>query len=149
MLAASCFRSAGLVSANANSTLIVNELHDLGVRLIGLTAAFGVATVYSVCWTIRHVLDVRRGRIVSEVDRIKVTDWRGREKHIHWDDIEGLHLIHFGGLFRPPRIVIKTSDGAVKLSPWLQEPEQLVEEIIDRARLHDVSDNWFATRYLH
>jgi len=118
-------------------------------QLTLLTIFYGVCTVYFAYAWGQGMVRARGAVILIDRDAMAISDWRGREKQIHWEDIQQLDLVHLGGVLRPPRIVITTRDGAVKLPPWLREPQQLAEKIVDRARLHDVSDNWFATRYLH
>jgi hypothetical protein len=145
-----CREGYGLL-AMAGASATPTELQLMRVaaaRAVLVTALFAAATVFCGYVALRTALEARRGSVVLEGHQMTTTNWRGRHEHAPWPEVEEARTASPRTICRGLRIVVRARGHAVKISPWVSEPEALLEEIVSRARLVKASETGVRARYL-
>lgn len=103
-----------------------------------------------VLWTgfiIAEILRTKRARIVVDATGLSLTDWRNRETHLDWDDIREVHVkTQIGRLIHAIDKII-VGPKRIWIRQGLENRQELLDEVIDRAHLTETSADWYQTRY--
>jgi len=94
-----------------------------------------------------HILERRNASVLIHCDGITATNWKGRSEHLGWQNIRYLIKRDLGGLFRFPLVTVVGDETCIGLGQFLQDRDWLVNEIVERSSLNNVSSTWYHIRY--
>lgn len=104
-------------------------------------------TSFSIFRLIREILSSRHVYISVEDSGLKVRDWRGREVFYLWDTINELRLMTLSGLITRPHARMISTIGNFTISIAIEHQKSLINEIINRAHLSNMSNETYQIRY--
>ena len=90
---------------------------------------------------------VRDGRIILDDEDIRLPLPGPGWTRAPWKDVRELKVIRAGGLFGAGVLRVKTRLHSVTVPSYVQEPEELIEEIVRRAELDEARRSWWATTW--
>jgi len=128
------------------------ELRRSAWQLVFFGLFHTAAALYFGYSVVKMALEVRRARIAVDGRGMRINDWRNRKSEVLWEAIEEVRITTFGGVCggvlcpRPPVRIVSVG-GSMSLSPWVQDRQWLVDEIVARAELEKASEKWFRTTY--
>ena len=127
--------------------VISPEKTDLIIFLIAMSI---IMITNLILWTgliVVEILRTKRTHIVVYDTGLTITDWRNRETHLDWDDIQEVWIKTTTGR------IIQTVDKIIvgRKRIWIRQEiekrQELLDEIISRAHLTEKSSDWYQTRY--
>lgn len=96
---------------------------------------------------ITEILRTKRARIVVDDSGLILTDWRSRVTHLDWDDIREVHVkTQIGRLIHAIDKII-VGPKRIWIRQGLENRQELLDEVINRAHLTEMSSNWYQARY--
>ncbi len=89
----------------------------------------------------------RRASILLAEAGIRLTDWRRRTIAIKWAALSEVHVHHVELFGRWTYITLRAGSHRLKLSPYLESPDELVERLLDRTGFTLVATKGDSTTY--
>lgn len=117
------------------------------ILLVGSVLLFGSGLVIGISRIIGDSLKARHVQIMIDDSGMSATDWRGRETYIPLNTIQELCLTTFSGVAIVPYAKLIIGPNRFRIELWMENRQNLLDEIISRAHLTSISKDWYQTRY--
>lgn len=127
--------------------VILLEITNFIIFLIAMSILMITNLVLWVGLIVTEILRTKRARIVVDDSGLSLTDWRNRETHLDWDDIREVHVkTQIGRLIHAIDKII-VGPKRIWIRQGLENRQELLDEVINRAHLTEKSSNWYQARY--
>lgn len=115
--------------------------------LITALILFIIDVIVGIFGIVVENLRSKRAHIVVDDTGLTLTDWRNKETHIDWDDIQEVWIKTKIGHINSSIDKIIVGPKRIWIRQGIENRQVLFDEIISRAHLTEKSGNWFQTRY--
>ncbi len=124
------------------------EFYHLARNWLYLAIPYAIAFLASLWLAVRCRMESRKTLVIISADGVMVTNWRGNETRIGWDEITEL-TINLPSFVGNPPVSIGSERQHVVIPRDIADRQQLIRDVIEGANLIPMPGTAFRKTYRH